>query len=277
MAYSQNDPRWNNDPLGTSTYWLVGNGQGNARSAGCFVTAGANVLTFLGHSINPGELNKLATSRGLINSNGDIVRPDWLAVLFPEVCQFVELKNWGNDLADLHYFDIRNDVNTEIIVEIDDSPSPGMQTHFMRVIGWDGGTDVIVDDSWDGIRKGVNAYGARWNPAVHAASIIYTACKYIRTPAPAPKPIPPTPTPPPQPPTPPVAPIPPTGPPVEPSEPPAPVEPPVVTPVEPEQPVEPTNPTPPKVIVPDPSTYHSAWTLIIALLKKFLNLLKKKG
>lgn len=180
-GYSQNDPRWSGDKLGTSTYWTMG-------AAGCFVTAGADVLRAFGHDITPGDLNRLATSQGLINSNGDVTRPDWLSVLFPDVCKFVEQKDWGSALADLHYFDIRNDLNTEIILEIDDSPAVGMQTHFMRTVGWDGGNDVVVDDSWDAIRKGVNAYGARWNPPVHAASIIYKAVKYIKVATAAPDP-----------------------------------------------------------------------------------------
>lgn len=191
-GYSQNNPTWSRDWLGTSNYWTVG-------AAGCFVTAGANVLRAFGHDINPGDLNRLAAAHGLIDSNGDVTRWDWLAVLFPDVLRFIEVKDWGAASADLHYMNIRNDLNTEIIVEIDDSPAAGMQTHFMRTVGWDGGNDVLVDDSWDAIRKGVNAYGARWNPPVHAAAIIYKAVKYVKVtqpvPVPQPDPTPPTPEP----------------------------------------------------------------------------------
>ena len=240
-GYSQNDPQWGGDFLGSSTYWYMGNENpyGNARAAGCYVTAGANVLKAFGHDINPGDLNRLATSRGLIDGNGDVVRADWLSVLFPEVCQFVEFKDWGSDPADLTYFDIRNDLNTEIIVMIDDSPSSGLQTHFMRVVGWDGNDDVIVDDSWDAIRKGVNAYGARWNPAVHAKSIIYTASKFVKTPTPAPQP---TPTPLPEP-------------------APAPV-PSAPAPVSEPQPVPAPSPAPSKA--PDPVPTQISWKALVA-------------
>lgn len=265
-GYSQNDPAWSRDWLGTSNYWTMG-------AAGCLVTAGANVLRAFGHDITPGDLNRLATANGLIDANGDVTRWDWLAVLFPDVLQFVEVRDWGSSLADLHYLDVRNDLNTEIIVEIDDSPASGMQTHFMRTVGWDGGDDVIVDDSWDAIRKGVNAYGARWNPPVHAAAIIYKAIKYVRVVAPAPVPEPtpvPEPAPAPQPiptPEPTPAPVPtpipePTPPPAPTPEPPAP-EPtptPVPTPTPAPQPV----PTP--VVVPPRS--YSLFELIIAILKR---------
>lgn len=178
-GYAQTDPRWSGDKLGLSTYWTMG-------MAGCLVTAGANVLRAFGHDITPGDLNRLATSEGLINANGDVVRHDWLAVLFPDVLRYVERRDWGNQPADLHYFDIRNDLNTEIILQIDDSPAAGMQTHFMRVVGWDGGIDVIVDDSWDAVRKGVSKYGTRWNPDRAAKDIIYTADKYVKVQPPAP-------------------------------------------------------------------------------------------
>lgn len=209
MAYSQNDLRWKADPLGKSTVWTMG-------AAGCLVTAGANVLKAFGHDITPGDLNHLATSKGLIDGNGDVTRADWLQILFPDVIKYVETVYWNTEKAPLNYFNIRNDLNTEIILMIDDSPAVGMQTHFMRTVGWDGGNDVLVDDSWDGIRKGVSAYGKRWNPFVSAPSIIYRAYKYSRVipapvkvtppaPAPAPAPAPqPKPAPAPAPVTPPV-------------------------------------------------------------------------
>lgn len=188
-GYSQNDPRWAGDFLGTSNVWRMGTVNGDtAHAAGCLVTAGANVLKGLGHDITPGELNKLATARGLINNDGDVIRNDWLEVLFPDVLHFVERKSWPTTPADLHYLDIRNDLNTEIIIQIDDSPAAGDQTHYMRTVGWDGGSDVIVDDSWDAVRRGVNSYGARWNPDRTAADIIYTADKYVRVVPPAPQP-----------------------------------------------------------------------------------------
>lgn len=260
-GYSQNDPRWSGDFLGTSNYWTMG-------VAGCLVTAGADVLRAFGHDITPGDLNRVATENGLIDSSGDVTRSDWLSVLFPDVCQFVEHKEWGSALAELPYFDIRTDLDTEIIEMIDDSPAPGMQTHFMRVVGWDGDTDVLVDDSWDSIRKGTNAYGTRWNPPVHAAEIIYNATKYIRvqTPTPVPEPTPveeptiePTPTPDP-------APTPPDNP-TPPETPPTPVDPPTPT-SEPTAPITP-DPTPNKPPAQTPQTDSWLKKIIRAILAIF--------
>lgn len=178
-GYSQNDPQWAADFLGSSPVYRMGVVNGDTdHAAGCFVTSGANVCQALGHNITPGDLNRLATSRGLINGNGDITRWDWLSVLFPDI-EFVESLYWGDTAAPLEYFNIGSDLNTEVIVMIDDSPAPGLNTHFMRVVGLSG-EDVIVDDPWGAVRQGVSAYGKRWNPPVSAKSLIYRAIKYKR-------------------------------------------------------------------------------------------------
>ncbi|HSX00035.1 MAG TPA: hypothetical protein VLH38_03295 [Patescibacteria group bacterium] len=178
-GYSQNDPQWAADLLGTSDYWRMGVVNGDtSRAAGCYVTAAADVCKALGHDISPGDLNRLATAHGLINSDGDVTRWDWLTILFPDIV-YVEMKDWGNAPADLDYFDIANEPNTEIILMIDDSPSSGLQTHFMRTVGLSG-SDVIVDDPWGAVRQGVSAYGRRWSPSVSAKSIIYKAVKYLK-------------------------------------------------------------------------------------------------
>lgn len=167
VNYSQNDPRWKNDKLDGSS-WTMG-------EAGCYVTANAVAATKLGHPLAPSAMLALLEQHKLINANGDITRADALAVCFSDL-ELADSRNWASVKADLTFFNDAANADTCIIVEIDDSPAQGMQTHFMPVeevlIN-----DVEVMDVWDGVVRNVSAYGARWNPAVSAPAIIYAAYK----------------------------------------------------------------------------------------------------
>lgn len=174
--FSQNDPAWLNTPLGFSNYYYLGTHNGShAVAAGCYVTSLAMAASYLGHPINPNDMNALLKQNNLIDAQGDIVYNDTLNRLWPDI-QYVERVDWPTELAPLNYFDIRNDVNTEIIVLIDDSPASGLQQHWLRVVGWDGNSDIIVVDPWDGVRKGLSAYANRSGTSV--PKIIYGAVKY---------------------------------------------------------------------------------------------------
>lgn len=175
--------------LGFSNYYYLGthNGDHNV-AAGCYVTSLAMAASYLGHIIDPDSLNSLLKTANLIDGQGDIVFNDTLDRIWGDI-RFVERVDWPRDPAPLQYFDIRNDVNTEIIVLIDDSPSPGLQQHWLRVVGWDGGSDIIVVDPWDGVRKGLSAYANRSGTSV--PKLIYAAVKYQRVIASNPDPIPP--------------------------------------------------------------------------------------
>lgn len=181
--YSQNDIRWRDEPLGFSTWWKIGNSGGQSSwSGGCLITSAAMAASYLGHVINPSEMNRRCKQAGVINAEGDIVRDDFVTRIFPDI-KTVDVKNWPTQPADLRFFDIRNDLTTEILVKIDSQPAAGLQSHFLRVIGWDGGKDIIVVDPWDGKRKGLSAYAARHSKDV--PRIVYKAIKLHRQPPPA--------------------------------------------------------------------------------------------
>lgn len=170
VNYSQNDPRWSGLHLGTSS-WTMG-------QAGCYVTSMAVVASNLGHNVTPAQMLSLLEQHGCINGSGDITNPSALCTVFPDI-QLVSSHTWPTVKADLSV------IEENTIIEIDDSPSAGMQTHFMPVIKVVG-TDVKVMDVWDGVTRNVSAYGARWNPPVSAGAIIYGAWKYALAAAPKP-------------------------------------------------------------------------------------------
>lgn len=177
VVYSQNDPRWKNLSIGKSV-WKMG-------PAGCLITSLAVEATALGHPTNPAQMLQLLEKHNLINSSGDLTRMDALAVLFPDI-ELVASRNWPSSKADLAF------LTPGTIIEIDDSPARGLQTHFMPVSKMMG-NDVQVMDVWDGVYRNVSAYGKRWNPVESTPAIIYGAWKYGKKPAS--KPVTPKPTP----------------------------------------------------------------------------------
>lgn len=177
--FSQNNPQWLDTPLGFSTYYYIGTHNGSHDvAAGCYVTSLAMSASYLGHPILPPGMNDLLKNANLIDNQGDITVNDTLNRLYPDI-QFIERVDWPTQPAPLDYFDVMNDLNTEIIVLIDDSPASGLQQHWLRVVGYDGGSDIIVVDPWDGVRKGLSAYANRSGTTV--PKIIYAAVKYRKS------------------------------------------------------------------------------------------------
>lgn len=268
MAYSQNDPAWKNDLLGTSHE--AGDTIGNY---GCYLTAISNVCTWAGRDLNPGEMNGICRDNGWFTQ--DLINRDDIPALICGNLQFAGRTNWSS-ATDMNFFNDASDPNVAYIIMIDASNAPGLQTHFVMVWSTLGNGDLMIDDSWDGKRKKLSAYGT-------PSKIIYSAIKYVKVQPPAPTPAPvqevpiesnPTPNPIPSDPTPvesdPV--------PTQPSE----LETPPVeeTPADPATPVETTTPdptpteptetpeTPPKVVVPEPHLYFTLWQLFVAIIKK---------
>lgn len=267
MAYSQNDPAWKNDFLGNTNE--AGDTVGNY---GCYLTAISNVCTWAGRDLNPGEMNGICRDNGWFTN--DLINRDDIPALICGNLQFAGRTNWSS-ATDMNFFNDASDPNVAYIIMIDASNAPGLQTHFVMVWATYGNGDLQIDDSWDGRRKKLSAYGT-------PSKIIYSAIKYIKVQPPAPPqeaPSEPTPTPDPIPSDPapvqtdpvPTEPSEPTTPatPEAPADPANPVEtPPPATPADP-APETPTKPAPPKVIVPEP-TYFKIWELIVAIFKKLI-------
>ena len=174
--FSQNNPAWAKKLLGFSSWETLG-------QFGCFVTAIANVGQAQGNDVDPNTVNELLKQRGLFvrDSYGQIADiAGYFAggAIMPHT-QFVEQVNWpANKVAPASYFDVRNTVDTEIIIMIDYHPElAGMQTHFVRVIGLNPAkNDVEIVDSWDGKRKWLSSISLKGKK--NPFQIIWSAGKY---------------------------------------------------------------------------------------------------
>ncbi len=169
IDYSQQDPRWKDLLLGFSGKETIGR-------FGCLVTAGTSVATALGHNVDVAHFHDRLKQHNLFSGaqRSDINANDFVSRVFPDI-QYIERLDWRNQPAPISYFNVGNDISTEIIVMFDNHPEQsGLQTHWCRALGLvDGGRDVWIVDSWDGKRKRLgDSYGAP------AEKLIYTAIKY---------------------------------------------------------------------------------------------------
>lgn len=166
MAYSQRDPAWANILLGfnTSSQWTIG-------TAGCYVTAIANVCKWAGNDLNPQQINDICKQTNWFANGGEIARDDIPALLCNNL-SFVGRTNWSGP-TDINFFNDASDPNVTYIIEIDASPAPGIQTHFVMVWSKPDASDLEIDDSWDGVRKVLSRYGS-------PSAIIQSAMKFTK-------------------------------------------------------------------------------------------------
>lgn len=164
MAYSQQDPRWKNTKIGfdTGPTDTIGN-------YGCYMTAIANVCVWAEHDVNPSQVNDLCKQNSWLVKMDTIARDDIPALICNNLT-FEGRTNW-TDAVSMNFFADASDPNVAYIIKIDTSPASGVQEHFVMVWQTDGPNDLIIDDSWDGVRKPLSHYG---NPSV----IIYSAMKF---------------------------------------------------------------------------------------------------
>lgn len=169
-AYSQNDGAWAGIRLGTGPASIT------IGKAGCFITAFSNVCKRAGKTITPAQMNQEMINRGFYVSGNLVGNHKVPAILYPDVLEFLGEVHWTGP-TDMNYFNDANDPHIVYIVFIDASPAAGIQSHFTAVAGKDG-NDLIIDDSWDGRRKKLSAYG-------HPPTILQAAYKFkIKTVAP---------------------------------------------------------------------------------------------
>ncbi len=163
--YSQTDPRWTNQRLGTVNDWTLG-------LYGCFVTAMSNVAEHFGYDLTPAELDDIFTDRGLYVDGGLCV-DDMLSKVKPDI-KFAGVYHCEDAPCDLSVFNEFNNYEHEAIVELDASAAPGIQTHFNRFYDYDADTGVVrIVDSEDGEIVAINRrYG---NPA----DVILKVVKYV--------------------------------------------------------------------------------------------------
>lgn len=173
IDYSQQDVRWKDLMVGFSSRESMG-------LFGCLVVSGTNIATAFGHNVDPARMNDLCKANNLFGGRqkSDLMFNDFVSKLFPDV-QYIQRRDWPCEAADLNYFDVGNDISTEIIICLDNHPEKsGLQQHWCRVIGLTADrADVVFVDSWDGRRKNLSAtYGGK--DKIPAGRLIYAALKY---------------------------------------------------------------------------------------------------
>lgn len=137
--WSQRDPRWANDIMGSSGITMA--------QQGCLMTATAWVLKQLGFDIDPGRYNHLASTRG------GYAPPNLMYWKFPEIIfkgkvERAEYRSFnGNGWQSL--VDSILDDGRIALAMVDMSPRTGFQQHWIAIYKKDGNTYRFADP-WNG-------------------------------------------------------------------------------------------------------------------------------
>jgi len=185
-GWSQVDGRWATTLLGFGPD-TIGPSPTSKYGAGCYLVSDADVLTWMGHSITPAELNDLYKANGIYVS-GDLLPDTALHLAFPNLIDLVGTYAPAG-AADLRTVDNNGPDYVLLFIRfpnglVTDSP------HFLPVWNYTAGqpaSSLIVCDSYDGVVKRLNLYGdpatiickvLRFRPIVQPAPVkppIYAA------------------------------------------------------------------------------------------------------
>lgn len=136
VHYSQQDPQWKNNK--------IGGGPDTIGYVGCALTCVAMYTSGWGFTETPGTLNtKLTAKGGFINEA--IV---WGAVssIYPQI-QSTGLTVCTNTDAPLSQINASLTAGQPVVVEVDFSPAPGLQTHWVLLYAMQG-NDYLMLDPW---------------------------------------------------------------------------------------------------------------------------------
>lgn len=144
QIYSQRDPQWASQRLGTVNGATIG-------QYGCYITSFAMTACYFGHEIKPNALDDIFTNKQLY-ADGDLISNDGdLSKVFPDI-QFQKSYYYVNDPADLNLLkQLSSDDSLAIMLELDfdHDPTDGIQTHFVPLHEYDGNT-LKIYDTWYG-------------------------------------------------------------------------------------------------------------------------------
>lgn len=136
VRYSQQDPSWKNS--------IIGGGPDTIGYIGCALTSAAMYCSGWGYTETPATLNlKLQARGGFINE----------AIVWSVISQFhpqitsTGLTICGNNAAPLSQINASLAAGNPVIVEVDYSPDPGLQTHWVLVYAQQG-NDYLIQDPW---------------------------------------------------------------------------------------------------------------------------------
>ena len=137
VRYSQQDPQWKNSK--------IGHGPDTIGYIGCALTSLAMYASSWGFTETPATLNQKLTANGGITSDELLV---WGAIskLYPQI-QNTGLTLCANTDAPISLINTSLLVGQPVIVEVDYSPDPGLQTHWVLLYAQQG-NDYLIQDPW---------------------------------------------------------------------------------------------------------------------------------
>ena len=136
IRYSQQDPQWKNTPIGA--------GPDTIGYIGCALTSLAMYASSWGYTETPATLNKKLTASGGITADELLV---WgtISKLYPQI-QSTGLTICNGD-APISQINASLAAGQPVIVEVDYSPEPGLQTHWVLLHAQQG-DDYLVQDPY---------------------------------------------------------------------------------------------------------------------------------
>jgi len=137
VRYSQQDPQWKNSKIGP--------GPDTIGYIGCALTSLAMYASSWGFTETPATLNQKLTANGGVTSDELLV---WGAIsqLYPQI-QSTGLTLCANTDAPISLINTSLMVGQPVIVEVDYSPDPGLQTHWVLLYAQQG-NDYLIQDPW---------------------------------------------------------------------------------------------------------------------------------
>jgi hypothetical protein len=150
--YSQRDPKWENQRLGTSNTTIG--------SYGCLVTCLAMISTYYGHEETPPTMNeKLIQHNGF--ANGNLYCWETLHQIYPDIEE--SKRNTNYLLNDSDIVQIKQNLNQgyPVIIRIDHNPdSPALDSHYVVFVDYDENDEdnFTIADPWTGNTRSLKDY-----------------------------------------------------------------------------------------------------------------------
>lgn len=139
--FSQRDPKWANEKLGTSGVTIG--------DYGCALTCLAMLECYYGFDTDPLQLNQLFIEKG-VYANRNLI--SWYVI--DKANEYVKLTEWihcETTPAPLKRIDEELNAGRPVICDVDTNPmEPGEQMHFVVVIGKTEDGHYIINDPWTG-------------------------------------------------------------------------------------------------------------------------------
>lgn len=150
-VYSQRDPQWASQRLGTVDGSTIG-------LQGCYVSSFAMIAEYYGKNVTPAQLDDLFTNLHVyVNDQGQHIDPaneatdNMLQTIYGDII-FQKTYDYANNPADLGVLKtLLADPTVSVILELDfdHNPNDGIQTHFVVAVDCDG-SQVTIADPWYG-------------------------------------------------------------------------------------------------------------------------------